>query len=117
MDAAASDGPHARAGLFVLATGSDTAVRLSDAAARAPGAPQPREVYPYGVAWPKLRALSFAGRLYQNLPSGLLMAPSSDELGEIGVPVLSGYRIRFDFPRDRLTLTPETKRTPATPEP
>ena len=115
--AAVSDGPRARAGRFVLATGSDTPVRLSDAAARAPGAPKPREVYPYGVARPRLRALSFAGALHQNLPSGLLTTGAADELGEIGAPLLAHYRLRFDFPRGRLELAPATKKAPGMPGP
>lgn len=117
VEAAVSDGPRTRPGLFVLATGSDTAARISDAAAAAPGAPKPREVYPYGVARPQLRALSFAGDLYEALPSGLVTPHDPDELGEIGEPILARYRIRFDFPRSRVLLAPVTKRAPASPRP
>ncbi|MDE2489125.1 MAG: hypothetical protein KGO51_17170, partial [Alphaproteobacteria bacterium] len=115
--AAVTDGARAEAGLFVLSTGSDTAVRISDAAAAAPGAPKPREVYPYGVARPTLRALSFASGLYQDLGAGLITPRDPQELGEIGAPVLSHYRVRFDFPAARLLLSPQTERAPATPRP
>lgn len=115
--AAVADGAKTRAGLFVLATGSDTPVRVSDAAAAAPGAPKPRELYPYGLAHPPLRALSFAGDLYQNVPAGLVTPAAPEELGEIGAPVLAHYRLRFDFPAGRLLLSPATKKAPGMPGP
>jgi len=104
--AAAADGPHALAGGFAPAIGADTAVRLSDAMASAPGAAKPKELYPYGVLRPRLRALSFAGRLWENLPAGLLRAEDPALLGEVGAPVLARYRLRFDFPAGKLLLTP-----------
>ena len=102
--AAVADGPHALAGAFTPATGGDTAVRLSDAVATAPGAAKPKELYPYGVLRPRLRALSFAGVLLENLPAGLIKAEDPSLTGEIGAPLLSRYRLRFDFPAGRLLL-------------
>jgi hypothetical protein len=102
--AAISDGPHAFAGAFTPGTGADTAVRISDALARAPGAPKPKELYPYGVAFPRLRALSFAGRLSENLPAGLVKAEDPELAGPLGAPLLSHWRLRFDFPAGRLLL-------------
>jgi hypothetical protein len=104
--AAVADGPHAFAGAFTPATGGDRALRLSDALARAPGAKKPKELYPYGVLQPRLRALSFAGGLLENLPSGLVKAEDPGLAGEIGAPVLSRYRLRFDFPAGKLLLAP-----------
>jgi len=102
--AAAADGPHAWAGGFTPATGADTAVRLSDALAAAPGADKPKELYPYGVLRPRLRALSFAGALTENLPSGLIKAQDPAILGQIGAPFLARWRLRFDFPAGKLLL-------------
>jgi len=108
-DATASDGPHTASGGFALATGSDTAVRLSDAYAKAPGAPKPQEVYPYGVLRPRLRALSLAGQIAEGLPAGLVKDQDPALLGEIGAPLLAGWRVRFDFPESRLYLAPNEK--------
>lgn len=108
VEAAAADGPHAFAGAFRLATGSDTAVRISDALAAAPGAARPRELYPYGVLRPRLRAFSIAGRMAEDLPAGLLKADDRALAGEIGAPLLYAWRVRFDFPNGRLLLAPRT---------
>jgi hypothetical protein len=104
--AAVADGPHAFAGAFAPATGADTALRLSDAVAKVAGAPKPRELYPYGVYRPRLRAFSFAGALSENLPSGLMKAEDPGLTGQIGAPILSRWRLRFDFPAGRLLLAP-----------
>ena len=102
--AAASDGTHTRAGAFAPATGADTLARLSDALASAPGAAKPRELYPYGVLRPRLRAFSFAGGLDENLPAGLLKAEDPALTGQIGAPLLARWRLRFDFPAGKLLL-------------
>lgn len=104
--AAVADGPRAFFGAFAPATGADTPIRLSDALAAAPGAAKPKELYPYGILRPKLRALSFAGRLSENLPAGLMKAEDPDLAGQIGAPLLARYRLRFDFPAGRLLLKP-----------
>jgi hypothetical protein len=41
LAAAVADGPHARAGRFVIATGGDTAVRIDDGQAQVPGSRRP----------------------------------------------------------------------------
>lgn len=102
--AAASDGPRSRAGAFTLSTGADTPIRLSDAAADAPGAKDRQALYPYGRQRPTLRAFSFAGQLTENAPSGLLAAGEAAGLGELGAPALASWRLRFDFPAGRLLL-------------
>jgi len=104
--ASVSDGARALTGGFSPATGADTAVRLSDAVARAPGAAKPKELYPYGVLRPRLRALSFAGALSENLPAGLIPAEDPAIAGQIGAPLLARYRLRFDFPAGKLLLRP-----------
>ena len=104
--AAVADGPHAFAAHFAVATGADTAVRLSDALAASPSAGKPKELYPGGVLRPRLRALSFADGLSENLPAGLVGAEDPALAGQIGAPLLARYRLRFDFPRGRLLLAP-----------
>lgn len=121
--AAVADGPDAFVGAFAVAIGADTAVRLSDGLAKARTAKgaapaKPKELYPYGVLRPKLRALSFAGRLSENLPAGLIAAEDPALAGQIGAPLLAAYRLRFDFPRGELLLaaapaTPPRKQGPA----
>ena len=107
ITARVTDGPHVLQGAFTLATGSDTAVRLSDDAAVVKRAAKPKELYPYGVYRPRLRALELDGRLFELLPAGLLNATDTPALGEIGTPVLTSYRVRFDFPAGRLVLAKE----------
>jgi hypothetical protein len=104
--AAVADGPRAISAPFALATGSSVAVRLDERFARVPGAPKPKELYPYGAATAGLRALSLADDLYENLRAGLLPAggDASGPAGSLGAPVLARYRLRFDFPRGRLLL-------------
>ena len=103
-EAAVSDGARALLGDFVVSTGSDTALRLRDDLGDAPGAAEREALYPYGVARLRLRALSFAGDLYENPLAGLVAKAAFDAAGEIGAPVLAAYRLRFDFARDRLHL-------------
>jgi hypothetical protein len=104
--AAVADGVTTLAGDFAIGVGADTAVRLSDAVAGAPSAAKTRELYPYGVLRPKLSALSFAGDLSQNLPAGLIAAQEGAVTGIIGGPLLARYRLRFDFPRGWLEVSP-----------
>lgn len=106
IQAGVADGPHARVGGFVAATGADAPVRLSDRIARVDGAAKPEALYPYGETRPALRALSLAGALDQFVKAGLVKAEAlpPDAIGEIGAPVLSRYVVRFDFPRRRLLL-------------
>jgi hypothetical protein len=105
--AAVAAGGRTLAGDFVLATGSDTPVRLRDDLADAPGAAKREGVYPFGGIAARLRALSFAGDLYENLPAGLLAKAGTEAAGEIGAPVLAHYRLRFDFPGLELDLLKE----------
>ena len=98
-----SDGLDAREAALVPATGSDAPVRLSEALAGAPAGEKPEELYPYGVRRPKLRALSLAGELWEEVPAGLLKTEAGVD-GWIGAPVLARFRLRFDFPRRRLYL-------------
>lgn len=102
--AAVSDGRRAFAGDFVLRTGSDTPVRLRDDLADAPGAAKRDPLYSYGAARPRLRALSFAGDLFEEASSGLIGKAGFDAAGEIGAPVLAAYRLRFDFAAGSLWL-------------
>jgi hypothetical protein len=102
--AAVADGPHAWASDFVLSTGADAPIRLSEVLAHVPHAAKPQEVYPNGVLHPRLRALSLAGRLDENLVSGLEAAEGA--AGVIGAPILAHWRLRFDFPRGVLWMAP-----------
>jgi hypothetical protein len=111
VPAAVADDRRALAGGFVPATGSDTPVRLRDDVADVPGAARREGLYAYGALRPRLRALSFAGELFEQPPSGLLPAagPEADPgaVGEIGAPVLARWRLRFDFPGGTLRLGKE----------
>lgn len=104
VPAAVADGRRTLAGDFVVATGADTPVRLREDLADVPGAGQRELLYPYGEVRPRLRALSFAGDLYEDQASGLDAKSDLDATGEIGAPVLARYRVRFDFARGRLEL-------------
>ena len=110
--AAAAAGPRAIRGGFAIGTGADTAVRLSDGLAAAPGAAKPKELYPYGILRPKLRAFSFAGGLWQNLPAGLVAAEDPALAGQIGAPLLAVWRLRLDLARDQLLLSPANEKGP-----
>lgn len=116
--AAVSDGPSARAGDFVVATGADRGAAISDAAASAAGIDRPEDAYAYGARRPRLRALSLGGRLQENPTSALVKAAELPDgaLGVLGAPALSGWRLRLDFPRGRLELAP-TKKAPDMPGP
>lgn len=102
VDAAVADGPRTAVGGFVVATGLDSAVRLDEGLASVPGA-KAEDMAPYGPRRAELRALSFAGELFETLKAGL--QPHADgAVGAIGPPVLSRWSLRFDFPRGRLLL-------------
>jgi hypothetical protein len=106
--AGVADGLRAELGWFVPATGLDAAVRIDAAQGMALGAGKPERLRPYGPVRARLRALSFAGELWENLPAGL--TPSSDlptgALGEIGPAVLAEWRLRFDLAAGQLWLAP-----------
>lgn len=114
--AAVADGRKSLAGDFVVATGSDVAVRLRDDLADAPGAAKRSALYPDGTASPRVRALSFAGDLYEAQPSGLVAKAELDAAGVIGAPVLAHYRLRFDFPAGRLELAPAPAKKEGPPD-
>lgn len=105
LPAAVSDGPTSLRGRFVAATGLDRPVRLSPRIASVPQA-KAEDVAPYGAGKPRLRALSFQGRLFENLPSGLTDEAAPLD-GAIGPAVLSAWSLRFDFSRGRLLLQDE----------
>lgn len=103
--AAVSDGPRAFGGPFVVATGADASIRLDPAFAGVAGEAKPADLLPGGERRAELRAASFAGTLFENLDAGL--APVDARMaGIIGAPLLSHWRVRFDFPRGRLLLAP-----------
>lgn len=102
--ASVADGPRTLTGEFVIATGSDTSIRIDERLASVPGAAKPEAFLPYGESRASLRAASFAGTLLENLDAGLM--PAAETAGVIGAPLLSRWRLRFDFPRGRLLLTP-----------
>lgn len=104
--AAVADDRSALAGPMTPATGLDAAVRLSPSAAEVSGAAEPGKLGPYGSARAELRALSFAGVLFERLPAGLLAEGDAARLGAVGPAVLARWRLRFDFPAGRLELYP-----------
>ena len=108
LEATVADGLNTQAGRFVLATGADTAVRIDDQQAQVPGSRRsPQDLLTYGAARPRLRALSMADRLWEELPSGLVAHADLPDgvLGMVGTPTLSAWRMRFDLPGHSLGLT------------
>ncbi len=81
-------------------------MRLSDVKADAPGAAKLVELYPYGILKPRLEGFAFGGETSGGLPAGLVHAEDPALAGQIGAPLLSRYRLRFDFPAGRLLLAP-----------
>lgn len=103
--AAVTDGPTAFADTFVLSTGADAGVRFDQARASVPGAARIEDLLPGGERRARLRAASFAGTLFENIDAGLA-GPGLRTAGAIGAPILSRWRLRFDFPSGRLLLAP-----------
>jgi hypothetical protein len=104
VQAAVGDGLRSWPAEFTPATGLDLSVRLDDRLANAQDAPKPQELYPGGVARSRLAALVFMGDRYTELDAGLMKGPLETPwpAGWIGGPVLSRYRLRFDFPAGQL---------------
>lgn len=103
--ASVSDDAHEVSGRFVVATGGDVPIRLADDLARAPGAPEPQELYPAGVWMARLPQVRFAGAIGRDVAAGL-MKPEGDVVGVIGGLALAHFRLRFDFPASRLIVDP-----------
>jgi len=106
VEAVVFDGERTRVGGFTPGVGADRAIRLSDAAAAAPGAAKLNELYPYGILKPRLKRLTFAGDPAEDLEAGLMSAEDPALVGQVGAPFLARYRLRFDFPAGRLLLAP-----------
>jgi hypothetical protein len=106
VSAQVGDGVRAWPGEFSPSTGLDLSVRLDDRWAAAPAAARPQELYPGGVGRARLGVLEFAGDRFTELDAGLVKAApqTNGPAGWIGGPVLSRYRLRFDFPGGRLLL-------------
>ena len=108
VEASISDGVTSRSGLFVVATGADAAVRLTDDAADIPGARQTAPWRPFGRRRAMLRAFSLANHLSENVAGGLVppaeLPPGT--MGVIGLGALAGRSLRLDFPNHRMTVSP-----------
>lgn len=104
VSAQVGDGTRAWPAEFTPATGLDLSVRLDDRWAGSPGAAQLQELYPGGVGYSSLSLLEVLGDRYTELDTGLVKAApdTTGPAGWIGGPVLSHYRLRFDFPAGRL---------------
>jgi len=105
VDASVSDDAHRIAGRFVVATGANAPLRLADDLAQAPGAGETKELYPEGVWLARLPQVDFAGATGRDVATGL-MKPEGDVVGVLGGAVLAHFRLRFDFPRNRLVVEP-----------
>lgn len=105
VHAEAGDGQRRLSGPFTPATGLSTAVRLADDVAVVIGTDRPQELGPEGIWLARLPELAFAGRTLPDQPAGLA-PPEGEAAGAIGGPVLSRFRLRFDFPAGRLLLSP-----------
>jgi len=102
--AAISDGVSSRAGLFAIDTAS-AGTRVAGATlSRVPPAgvdPADRETPPA-----RLRALSVAGRLFEQTPAGLATDAPPGLDGAIGNAVWSRFHLRVELKRGRLELGP-----------
>ncbi|HEX7886335.1 MAG TPA: hypothetical protein VF474_10195 [Phenylobacterium sp.] len=103
--ASVSDDAHQISGRFVIATGANAPMRLADDLAATPGATQSNALYPDGVWFARLAQVEFAGARGRDVAAGL-MKPEGDVVGVVGGPVLAHFRLRFDFPADRLIVQP-----------
>jgi hypothetical protein len=105
VDASVSDDAHQINGRFVVATGANVPVRLADDLARTPDATDTKELYPEGVWLARLPQVDFAGATGRDVAAGL-MKPEGDVVGVLGGSVLAHFRLRFDFPGNRLVVEP-----------
>lgn len=103
VSATISDGRTARRGWFVVATGQAPALQLS--ATEAEPSPPPAEGEPAPVL--RVDRLSVGGELFTRLETNVVPPETLDSraIGVIGVEALKAFRLTFDFPRSRLTLT------------
>ncbi len=114
LRASASDGRKAVQGDFALSLGSDRAVRLSPGratfAARRPDATAALDALApsdRALLRASLTTLLVGGVAFREASAGLLdTAPPPDTLGVIGEPVWMRFRMRIDYPRLRLMLSP-----------
>jgi hypothetical protein len=96
--AAISDGVISRAGWFAIDTGQAPTLAADARLSRtpAPGSDPPV----------RLRAVSVAGRLFEQVPGGVLAQPHPGLAGSIGMAVWSRFRLRLDPRHGWLELTP-----------
>lgn len=103
VQAEVADGQRLLKGPFTPATGEPAAVRLADDLATVAGTDRPQELQPTGVWLARLPELGLAGAGLRDQAAGLEPA-KGEAAGTIGGPVLSRYRLRFDFPAGKLLL-------------
>jgi hypothetical protein len=96
--AAISDGATSRAGWFAIDTGQAPTLAADATLSRtpAPGSDPPV----------RLRAVSVAGRLFEQVPGGVMAPPRAGLAGTIGMAVWSRFRLRLDPRQGWLELTP-----------
>lgn len=101
--ASISDGQRATSGLFAIDTASQ-GMRLDDArlSRNPPGLDSTSRTHPPG----RLRALSLAGRLFEQTPAGLTDEPRAGLAGGLGNAIWSAFRLRLDIEEGWLELAP-----------
>lgn len=112
VQAAASDGRLARRGLFAIDWGSAGLARINAAYARL--VPEREGVDPArrDLTPARLRAVSLAGRLDEQVPSGLIAGLDGALLGTLGVDYWSRWTVRLDLAANRLVLSPPDRPPP-----
>ncbi len=112
VQAAASDGRLAFRGLFAIDWGSAGQVRIN--AAHATLVPEREGVDPLrrDQTPARLRAVSLAGRLDEQVPSGLIAGLDKDLLGTLGVDYWSRWTVRLDLAGNRIILSPPDRPPP-----
>jgi hypothetical protein len=106
--AAVSDDVRELRGSFVIATGANAPVRLADDLVMVDGAAKPDELYPQGVWLARLPQARFGRAVGRDVAAGL-MKPDGEVAGVLGGEVLAHFRLRFDFPANRLVVAPVGK--------
>lgn len=98
------DGSRAFSGDLALATGGDAMVRLDARVARVADVADAAPYFGYGPPRARLSGLSLDGVYVREALAALAHDGDPQLLGSLGGPLLSRWRIRFDFPARQVVL-------------
>jgi len=115
VGAAASDDRRAKDGLFAIDWGSAGMVRISEARARVLPTVVGSDYARRDLAPARLRALSLADRLDEQVSAGLISGLDEAYLGTLGVDYWSRWTVRLDLAEGRLILSDPDSPPPGRP--